>query len=313
MGYVVVNDDGFAYIDPSSGNVVNQGAVDWWGQSAPGSDRVFLINDSHVDGPGVFLSARDSSGGRIWINNYYTGSCRLDLGDTTGGLALDGGNIYYAANYVAGTASPASPLASAVYAFDAGSGTAVWTQTTTPTSKISAGDGLVYLMENSTTLTARRQSDGTVAWTATINSAGEQAPVLASGLVIVAASDAIRAFDSTTGQLAWTNNTYGCNAPPNTLTFSGGCNGGSLDTESGRNYSTAVPTTTLAVASGSGTIVVTEPSAYQPTLHVLSLATGGELWSGTIDNATGALREPVIVGTTLYVMDSGGLLALQAD
>ena len=161
-------------------------------------------------------------------------------------------------------------FASGVYAFDPATGTQKWFQATTPTSGISAGGGLVYLIEGGSQLVARKQTDGTMAWSAAVDGrrdAGAGArrrpgdrrhragrlrlrrrrPARPPGRAPLAGA-AAQAFD---------------------LMFSGGCVAGSGQW-SGNEFGTAVPTTTLAAALGSGTLVVAAPDG----VHVLSLSTG---------------------------------------
>jgi hypothetical protein len=61
------------------------------------------------------------------------------------------------------------------------------------------------------------------------------------------------------------------------------------------------PDTTLAAALGSNTLVVTA----QDALHVLSLSTGADLQHGPIANVQGPLKNPIIVGHRVYVIDIG--------
>ncbi len=89
--------------------------------------------------------------------------------------------------------------------------------------------------------------------------------------------------------------------------FSGGCVAGSGQW-SGSEFGTPVATTTLAAAAGSGTLVVTAVDG----VHVLSLAAGTDTWHGMPAQAMGQIKNPVIVGHTVYAIDGGGLLSLQA-
>jgi hypothetical protein len=63
--------------------------------------------------------------------------------------------------------------------------------------------------------------------------------------------------------------------------------------------------TTIAAALGSGTLVVTASDG----IHVVKLS-GEEVVKGAVDKAVGSVRNPVIVGNRVYVIDSSGLLAL---
>jgi hypothetical protein len=71
------------------------------------------------------------------------------------------------------------------------------------------------------------------------------------------------------------------------------------------------PTTTIAAALGSRTLVVT---AYDG-IHVLALGTGVDLWHGRVTGIPGNVGNPVIVndpakGAVVYVEDGGKLYAL---
>jgi hypothetical protein len=304
LGSLVLNNDGIFYLDPATGMKTAGNGVDNWGQSLTDGTSLYTVNDGHVDGPGIYVGAFDSTCKQLWTANTY-GMCRIDAGDIAGGIALDGGSLFYAPNYSPG-AGVTLGFASGVYAFDPTTGKQQWFQATTPTSSISASDGLVYLIENGDQLVARKQSDGTIAWSATTTGAGTQSPVLAAGLVIVATAQGVATFDAKTGTAGWTAAVTGAQAQAGNLMFSGGCVAGSGQW-TGNNFGTSVPTATLAAALGSGTLIVTAPDG----VHVLSLATGAESWKGVISQAVGAVMNPTIVGKAVYVVDSGGLLALQ--
>jgi outer membrane protein assembly factor BamB len=163
----------------------------------------------------------------------------------------------------------------------------------------------VYLIEGQDQLVARNQSDGSVAWSAMAMGAGTQAPLLAGGRVIVAATTGVLAFDAGTGTAAWTAPVTGAQADAFNLMFSGGCVAGSGQW-SANEFGNAVATTTLAAALGSSTLVVTASDG----VHLLKLADGSEVWKGVPMMATGTVQNPIIVGSTVYVIDQGGLLAL---
>src|SRR6185312_7479752 len=96
--------------------------------------------------------------------------CGDSLGDKMGGIAIDGGVLFYAPQYSAG-GSVQPTFASGVYAFDAASGSPKWNVATTPSSAISAGNGLVYVIE-SNAIVARKATDGSVGWTNPLPGAG---------------------------------------------------------------------------------------------------------------------------------------------
>ncbi|MFT3771103.1 MAG: PQQ-binding-like beta-propeller repeat protein [Minicystis sp.] len=301
---LVLNEDGIYLLDLATGMKTGGNGVDDWGQTLTDGSRLYVVNDSHVDGPGIYVGAYDQALKQLWQQNTY-GMCRIDAGDVAGGIALDGGTLFYAPSYSLGQGVMLS-FSSGVYAFDPADGTQKWFQDTMPTSGISAGGGLVYLIESDTNLVARKQSDGTLAWSAPVTGPGTQAPVLAGGRVIVGTAQGVSAFDAATGKDAWTATVTGAAAQAFNLMFSGGCVAGSGQW-SGNQFGTAVATTTLAAAAGNGTLVVTAFDG----VHLLSIADGKETWTGMPAQASGPVRNPVIVGSTVYVVDTGGVLALK--
>lgn len=298
-GSVFVEDDGLYELDAASGMHLRDTGVDWWGQTAVDGARLYAVNASHVDGPGVFVAALDAMLHPTWQQNQY-GMCRIDVTDTMGGLAVVGDTVYYAPSYQAGT-GVTLPFQSGVFAFDAASGTPKWSQPTTPSSAISADATRVYLAQGGASLVARNVSDGAVAWSsAGLTGLGAQAPVLAGGLAIVATSTAVSAFHADSGTMAWTTPITGAAGSAFSIEFTGGCAG--LLPQGAANG------TTLAAAAGSGTLVVTASDG----VHVLSLASGADLWHGMPTMAVGRVSNPVIAGNTVYVVDVGhGLLALR--
>jgi hypothetical protein len=300
---LILNEDGIYYVDLATGMKTGGNGVDNWGQTLTDGASLYVVNDSHVDGPGIYVGAYDDKVTSLWQQNTY-GMCRIDAGDIAGGIALDGGTLFYAPNYSLGAGVMLS-FSSGVYAFAAKDGAPQWFQPASATSGISAGGGMVYLIEGNDQLVARKQTDGSVAWSAMATAAGTQAPALAGGRVIVATATGILAFDGKTGAPAWTAALPGATAQAFNLMFSGGCVAGSGQW-SGNAFGTAVATTTVAAALGSGTVVVTATDG----VHVLSLADGSELGKVLPAQASGPVRNPVIVGGTVYVVDSGGVLAL---
>ncbi len=61
-----------------------------------------------------------------------------------------------------------------------------------------------------------------------------------------------------------------------------------------------IPTTTMAAALSSGTLIV----AAVDGIHVLALDDGSERWRGVPEQAVGRLREPILMGNRLYVLDT---------
>jgi hypothetical protein len=305
LGQVILNEDGIYLLDATTGAKKGGNGVDNWGQTLSDGTNLYAVNDSHVDGPSIYVGAYDPTGKQLWTANSY-GTCRIDAGDIAGGLALDAGVLFYAPSYSLGTGVTLA-FGSGLYAFDPTTGKQSYFQAASPTSGISAAAGLVYLIEGGATLVARKQIDGTMAWSASVPSAGTQAPVVAAGKVVVAGNQAVLAFDAATGKPAWSAPITGAEAQAFDLQFSGGCVAGSGQW-SGNAFGTTIATTTLAAALGSGTLVVTASDG----IHLLALATGSETWSGMPAQAVGAVKNPSIVNGAVYVIDQGGLLALAA-
>jgi outer membrane protein assembly factor BamB len=74
-----------------------------------------------------------------------------------------------------------------------------------------------------------------------------------------------------------------------------------LDPCGGTDTIHAFSSTSLAAALGSGTLVVTATDGIQ----ILSLATGSQVWTGQVAGIVGPLKNPVILGKTLYAIDTG--------
>ena len=302
LGSVVVNEDGLYFLDPATGAASHSNGVDNWGFTAFDSARIYAINSSHVDGPAIYVGAYDPTEKQLWTMNTY-GTCRIDVADSAGGIAVDGKTLFYAPRYSPGTGVTLA-FASGVYAFDGATGTQGWFQATTPASTISVGGGLVYLIEapapGSETLVARKQSDGTVAWSQALPGASAQAPVLAGALVLTATPTSVVAFNAAKGgSPVWTVAISGAATQLGVIDFSGGCTSGAVSQASH-------PMTALVAAMGSATLVVTASDG----VHVLELAHGKSVWTGKVPQAPGAVYDPVLVGKRLYVEDSQALYAL---
>lgn len=281
LGNAVMNDDGLYYVSLRTGMRTASAGNDIWGYTAPGTGRVFVVNDIKVDGPGVFVGAYDGDARPIWRENQ-AGSARLMDLDNVGAIAVAGDTLFLAADYSAGVG-----LESGLYSFAAGDGTPGFHVALSAWGAMSVGSGRIYLVEDGgTRLVARRQSNGNEVWSAMLAGGGQQAPVLAGDLVIIATSAAVEAYHADSGEQAWTAPVAGA-----ATTLPGGAFQVSRGTE-----------THLAAALGSGTLLVATGSG----LRLLDLATGDERWSGMP-----AGRDPVIVGRRVYMISAGGeLLAL---
>lgn len=308
---LVLDADGIFLLDTAAGTKTAGTGVDWWGQTIPTDGALFLANTSKADGPGLFVAEVDAKVAVLWKQNEQGTKCGESLADQTGGIALDGSTLFYAPRYATGSSTQPT-FASGVYAFDTtAKGAKLWSVATTPRSAISAADGLVFLVEQpaggGATLLARKQTDGSVAWSAALSgSAGVQAPAIADGAVIVGTSAALLAFAVKDGTPRFSVPTPTGLSSPKTLTVGNGC--------AGQQPLGNLPDTAIAIAAGSQTAVVAQGSA----LSVVSLATGSLLTEVTPDGVTGQLVNPIVVGKRVYVVERGAtgatsrLIALQA-
>lgn len=302
---LALNSDGIYLLDQADGHSVATTGVDWWGQTIPGDQALFLSDTSKSDGPGLFVGALDETAKSIWKQNEQGTMCGQSLADQTGAIALDGTTLFYTPLYATGSATQPT-FASGVYAFDTSSmGNPLWNVPTIPSSALSVANGMVYLVEGQVgmaKLTARKGSDGSIAWSVDVPiGTGVQAPVLADGKVIVGGSAGIAAFGQADGAMIWTKPSP---APTNTNStpISNGCGG--------LQPLANLPKTSIAAALGTHSLVIAQGTQ----LAVLSLATGDTQWSGA---AAGSLVNPIIVGDRVYAVDvaapnGGALVAFQS-
>jgi hypothetical protein len=297
LGVLLVEDDGLFVVDTGDGGDVGGGSFDDWGQNTADGTRFYVNSDvNSPDGPGLYIGAYDAKGNSLWTKDSYK-VCGSGVSETYGSLAVDGGKVFRSGVY-SSPAGTASPIASGIASYDVATGAPGWSKPTTPASAISTSGGRLFLIEKTGTtsaLVARSTTDGSVGWSQPLTAPSVQAPVVANGLVIVATSTDVRAFHADTGAAGWT--ATGIMAATAVHSFQGAfdnCN------QSQIAFGT-LPYTTIAAALGSNSVVVTAKDA----VHVLSLADGSDTWHGTPAKATGPLRNPVIVGHTLYAIDTG--------
>ncbi|MEP7126833.1 MAG: PQQ-binding-like beta-propeller repeat protein, partial [Byssovorax sp.] len=201
---LALNSDGIYLLGQADGKSVGGTGVDWWGQTIPTDGALLFSNTSKSDGPGLFVGALDAKAAIVWKQNEQGTMCGQGFADQTGGIALDGATLFYAPLYASGSATEPT-IASGVYAFDSSAmGKPLWSVPTSPASAVSAGGGLVFLIEGAQgmmlKLLARKQGDGSVAWSVDLpNGAGVQAPVLAGGKVLVATPTGVLAFGQADG------------------------------------------------------------------------------------------------------------------
>jgi outer membrane protein assembly factor BamB len=222
-----------------------------------------------------------------------------------GGLALNNGVLFYAPAYSVGLPATQLPFASGVFAFNTSTGAKVAYHASTPYSRLSADDSRVYLVENTNKLVALAQSDLHQVWSVAVTNPGEQAPVIANGLVIIGTATDVEAYDASTGAKSWSSAAMNGAAAHWYSTYQGGtCGTVQIPVAYG-------PTTTIAAALGSRTLVVT---AYDG-IHILALGTGVDLWHARVTGIPGNVGNPVIVndpakGAVVYVEDYGKVYAL---
>jgi hypothetical protein len=302
---LIINDDGLRYVDFTTGKSVHGGGVDQWGETLTDSTGLYLANGAQIDGPGVYVGALDTAGKLLWSANKFA-TCRGSAAATAGGLALNNGVLFYAPTYNKGTDTTKLPYASGVYAFNATTGAQVAFQATTPYSRMSADNSHVYLVENQYQLVARNQSNLKTAWSATLTSASEQAPVLADGLVIIATSTGVEAYSPSSGAPVWKSAALtGADAHWSNTYQGGNCGDIIIPVSYG-------PTTTMAAALASKTLVVVASDGF----HILSLSDGTDLWHGAVTGVPTDVGDPIIVndpsaGPTIYVVDYSGMYAVR--
>ena len=287
--HFVFQDDGLGYLNTTTGAREWFSGVDWWGETLTDGTGLWIAQHEHIDGPGPLIAKMTSAGARTWTQNSY-GRARGDAYDPDAGMALANGVLFYAGAYYAIATLPNPPLPG-VYAFNATTGARVGFVATSPTSKVSADDSRIYLIENGTTLVARAQSDLHVVWSAAVAQPTTQPPVLANRAVIIATSTGVLAYDAATGAKLWSSAQI-------------------IGLPTQFNASPAA-TSSIVAALGSGTLVAVSSG---DGIHILSLATGAELSKYALTGFT-IMRNPVIVndpsrGALLYLVDSNGLVAL---
>lgn len=268
---VVSTDDGVFLIDRATGKWRGR-ELDVWGEAIVDGDRIYVDNTWQLDGAGPFVGRLDASLHWVWKASRFDGAKGKNVADV-GGIALDGGIVVHAA-----AAGPRG--APTLSAHDADSGERKWiAKGTWPESAPSIQGGRVHLLERwdkekNDRLVARDLATGDVAWSQAIGWARGTPPALGGDRVLVHARDAVHAFDRATGAPAWS-------VPlPRTTPL-------------------VQSMTTLAIALGSDTVVVTS----EARVVVLRLADGKEVWSGQVASGAGAIAgSPVVVGRSVYVV-----------
>jgi outer membrane protein assembly factor BamB len=251
-------------------------------------DKYFVDNTFQLDGAGPFLGAFDATLKWTWrVAGIIPGKGKA-IQRTNGTAFADG--------LVVRAAAMGARFVPSLTAHDAQTGERRWlAQGTWPESAPAIADGRVYCLERwkneeRDRLVARALGDGSLAWSAPVPWARGPSPVIAGKIVAVHTVEGVRAFDRQSGALAWSH------AAP-------------------RKAAVDETATTLAAATGSGTLVVLSGGR----LVVLGLGDGAEQWSGAIvtgrSPATLAeltLERPSIIGRSLYFTSDGALYRLDS-
>jgi outer membrane protein assembly factor BamB len=279
-GRVLLNDDGLYLIDAESGIKAFDRGLDTWGQTLADGDKFYLVNTWHIDGPGTYVGALDTSAKLVWKRNEY-GFVRGDVLDDVGAVAFDAGVLFQAASYKFGHAS-------GVFAFDGATGKPRWSVPSQPLSHLSADRGRLFLIEKDPKtrlpiLVARAQNGGSMAWSAPAPGAWVAAPVIADGKVIVLSErQGVVAYRVADGERLWAAPVPGLKPP------------------------TVLSATALAAAVGSGTLLV----AAGDTLRLLSLDDGSEVSALPLG---APIHSPVLVGNRAYAVSQGQALAFDCE
>jgi outer membrane protein assembly factor BamB len=271
-------DDGVYSIDAATGRG-HRGELDAWGESVTDGERLYAENDQYWDGYGLYVSAFDLEARLLWRRDYDA-LVRFFTAPDVGGVAMDGGRLVHAAQH--------GPLRTTqLSAFDPVSGSRVWKAAVSPQSSPSIAGGRVYGIEHwhgeaIDRLAARTLSDGVLVWSRELPEARGPAPLLAAGLVVVHAKDGVHAFEGASGAAVWS-------------------------TPLPRTTQAVQSATTMAAATGSGTLVVTSGSM----VHFLRLADGSETWNAEAAPHAKRVEGPVIAGGALYVVADGALVRFE--
>jgi hypothetical protein len=271
-------DDGVYSVDAATGKG-HRGELDAWGESLTDGERLYAENDQYWDGYGLYVSAFDLEAKLLWRRDYDA-LVRFFTAPDVGGVAMEGGRLVHSAQHGA-------LHSTALTAFDPGSGERAWKATVSPQSSPSIADGQVFVIEHwkgeaTDRLVARTLSDGVLVWSHELSGARGPAPLLAAGLVVVHARDGVSAFERSSGAAVWS-------APLP------------------RSAAAVQSATTMAAATGSGTMVVVSHGS----VHLLRLADGGETWSAEVAPHAKRVEGPVIAGGALYLMADGAMMRME--
>ncbi|HEY3815604.1 MAG TPA: PQQ-binding-like beta-propeller repeat protein [Polyangiaceae bacterium] len=275
---VMLVDDGVYSIDAATGKG-HRGELDAWGESLTDGDQLFAENDRYWDGYGLYLSAFDLEAKLLWRRDYDA-LVRFFTAPDVGGLAMDGGRVVHAAQHGA-------LHSTGLTAYDPASGERAWRVAVSPVSSPSIADGRAFGIEHwkgeaVDRLVARTVRDGVLVWSHEVPDARGPAPLLAAGLVVVHAGAGVLAFDRASGGPVWS-------------------------TPLPRTAQAVQSATTMAAATGSGTLAVVSGRA----VHLLRLSDGTETWTADVTPHAKRVEGPVIAEGALYVVADGALLRFE--
>ena len=281
---LVVADDGVYLLDRATGKYHSR-ELDVWGEPIADGDAYWVDNTMQLDGAGPFVGRFDGSLHWVWKSSRFDGAKGKDIANV-GGIAL-------ASNVIVHAAAAGPRGAPTLSAYDAQTGDRKWTaKGTWPESAPSIADDRVYVLERwsgekDDRLVARALGTGDIVWSQKLGWARGASPAVAPKVILVHARDGVTAFDRRNGDRVWS-------------------------TSHPRVTPLVQSLTTLAVAQGSDTVVVTTGNR----LAVLKLADGKEVWSDAVITGDGAIASnPIVVGHTVYVavrtlMNMGSLVRL---
>ncbi len=177
------------------------GCRTFWNEGFQGYGWMKGFDMTIFDGPlhAATLWTRNADTGLVVDDSHYTG--------VGGNVIYDNSKVFYAP-YYAGT----NPnFHTGIYCWDE-AGVEQWNVVSEPHSRMSAGNGMLYMMEYSgghnnpdKSLVARSQTTGAIVWSVVISgySLTAQPPVVVNNLVIMASSTGVHARNATTGAVEW--------------------------------------------------------------------------------------------------------------
>ncbi len=273
-GIVMYVDHGFTSINRETGEH-KTAFLDAWGPSIIDESRIYAVNKWQEEGPTLFLGAFDDSLKKLWKGAQF--SARGIVISDANGIAFDGGTLFHAANYH-------FPKLSFVSALEPATGSAKWKVAAVPETSVSAEGGGLYIVERKAkdefSLVARSQTDGAATWETPVDHPfTAQAPLVTASMIIVHTTKGIVALDRKVGSIRWRLPIVA--KPPRTFNA-----------------------TSLAAATGSGTLVVTADDR----VRFIDLETGAPKGQvvGLVD-----VHSPIIVGDAGYVVANHALVRIE--